>query len=59
MTRDDVILLEDNLASPKSIQENAIPRNGGRWPEYCHTMLLRVDGFENELARGRLYSFCA
>lgn len=40
MTRDDVLLLEDNPASPKSIQEDAIPRNGGRWPEYSRHLYI-------------------
>lgn len=43
---------------PKSIQEDEISRDGGRWPEYAHTMILCVDDFGGRLAQGRLYSFC-
>lgn len=55
---DDIILCNEELLRPRAISEDTILRNGGVWPEYAHTLMLCVDSFEQELAVGRLYSFC-
>lgn len=36
------------------IAEDDIPRGGGLWPEYAHTMKICVDSFEENLASGML-----
>ena len=38
--------------------EDEIPRNGGLWPEYAHTMFLCVDSFYEGIAAGHLYCYC-
>lgn len=58
MQQDDVILVDATVIVPKSIQEDAIPRDGGLWPEYAHTMMICVDSCEDGLVNGRLYSHC-
>lgn len=30
----------------------------GVWPDYCRTMLICVDSFQNRLAAGRIYNCC-
>lgn len=35
------------------IAEDAIPRNGGQWPEYAHTLKICVDSFDAQLAEER------
>ena len=57
MSSDDIISLKQ-LLPPRAIQEDEIPRNGGRVPEYANTVLLCVDDFTGGLARGRIRSFC-
>jgi len=39
------------------IAEDAIPRNGGLWPEYAHTLKICVDSFDEQLAVGALYTY--
>ena len=58
MRQKDVILDKTATVAPRSIQEDEIPRSGGRWPEYAHTLIVCVDHFENGLAQGRIYSYC-
>lgn len=58
MKEPKVIRIEPSAISPRSIQEDKLPRDGGMWPDYCNTMILCVDDFADGLARGRLYSYC-
>lgn len=58
MKEPKVIRIEPSAVSPRSIQEDELPRDGGMWPDYCDTMILCVDDFAGGLARGRLYSYC-
>ena len=51
------IVVRDEFLTPKYISEDDIPRDGGRWPEYCNTMIISIDSFENRLASGSLYNF--
>lgn len=39
------------------IAEDAIPRNGGQWPEYAHTLKICVDSFDAHLAEGTLFTY--
>ena len=58
MSHSKVILTPDELIEPKAIMEDNLPRNGGLWPEYAHTMFLCVDSFCDGLAVGHLHSYC-
>ena len=58
MRQRDVILDKTATVAPRSIQEDEIPRSGGRWPEYAHTLIVCMDRFEDGLAEGRIYSYC-
>ena len=51
------IVVRDEFLTPKYISEDDIPRDGGRWPEYCNTMIISIDSFENRLASGCLCNF--
>ena len=55
--KEECILVADRL-EPRYIAEDEISRDGGQWPEYCRTLVVCVDSFENGLAEGRLHSFC-
>ena len=39
------------------IAEDAIPRIGGQWPEYAHTLKICVDSFDAQLAEGTLFTY--
>ncbi|WP_087064316.1 hypothetical protein [Intestinibacillus massiliensis] len=58
MRQNDVILDKTATVAPRSIQEDGIPRDGGLWPEYAHTLIVCVDGLEDGLAQGQIYSYC-
>lgn len=49
--------IKDNYLKPRYIAEDDIPRDGGLWPEYAHTIMLCVDSFEDGLAQGRVHTF--
>lgn len=55
--KEECILVADRL-EPRYIAEDEISRDGGQWPEYCRTLVVCVDSFENGLAEGWLHSFC-
>lgn len=57
MNQRDIILVPETVL-PKAIMTDDLPRNGGLWPEYAHTLFLCVDRYENGLAEGRLHGFC-
>lgn len=51
------LCIKDNYLTPRYIAEDDIPRDGGLWPEYAHTIMLCVDSFEDGLAQGRIHTF--
>lgn len=58
MKQSELILDKAALLPPKSIQEDQIPRDGGLWPEYAHTLVVCLDRLEDGLAEGRIYCYC-
>ncbi|WP_298029774.1 hypothetical protein [uncultured Dysosmobacter sp.] len=57
----EVVQIKNTIeAADHSLPTNAAnnARGGGLWPDYCHTMLICVDSFQNRLAAGRLYTYC-